>query len=95
MGDTRTRHVPERRCLGCGRRAPKGALARFTAVPVRHGHVLMRDDGASRGGRGLYVCRRGECFERAVTRRAFTRGARIRGEIVVDPTLATGLGEEE
>ena len=95
MGTPRARHVPERRCLGCGRRAPKGRLARFTAVPGRHAHVLMRDDGALRGGRGLYVCRRGECFERAVTRRAFARGARIRGEIVIDPALGAGLGEEE
>lgn len=95
MEHRRTGHVPERRCLGCGSRAPKAALARFAAVPSDDGHVLMRDDGASHGGRGLYVCRRRECFERAVARRGFARGARIRGEIVIDPHLAAGLGMED
>ena len=42
-------------------------------------------------GRGLYVCRRVECFERAVTRRAFGRGARVRGELRVDPRLCEGF----
>jgi uncharacterized protein len=95
MGATRVRHVPERRCLGCGSRGPKGSLARFVAVPEGDGHVLMRDDEALRGGRGLYVCRRAECFERAVSRRAFGRGARIAGGIAIDPGLGAGLGEEE
>lgn len=95
MGRERGRHVPERRCLGCGVRAPKPSLARFVAVRDDTGVVLMRDDGASRGGRGLYVCRRRECFERAVMRRAFARGARIRGEMAIDATLGMAFGEED
>jgi predicted RNA-binding protein YlxR (DUF448 family) len=54
-------------------------------------HVLIRDDRALSGGRGLYVCRRAECFRRAVARRAFGRGARVRGEIRIDPDLAEGF----
>jgi uncharacterized protein len=95
MGDTRGGHIPERRCLGCGVRAPKASLARFTAVAGEDGPVLMRDDGALLGGRGLYVCRQAECFERAAARRAFARAGRIRGEIVIDRHLVAGLGEEE
>ncbi len=95
MGAARVRHIPERRCLGCGARVAKPALARFTVVEHDDDRVLVRDDGASRGGRGLYVCRRGECFERAVSRRAFGRGARIRGELVIDPSLGATLGEED
>ncbi|HMM49852.1 MAG TPA: DUF448 domain-containing protein, partial [Miltoncostaeaceae bacterium] len=88
------RHTPERRCLGCGATAPKRDLARFAAVRDGTEYVLMRDDGASHGGRGLYVCRRRVCFERAVARRGFVRGARIRGEITIDPDLAAGLDKE-
>lgn len=95
MGAPRVGHIPERRCLGCGGRAPKGELARFTAVASGDGHVLMRDDGAARGGRGLYVHPQRDCFQRAVARRAFARGARVRGEISIDPALAVGFGEEE
>lgn len=95
MAQERVRHVPERRCLGCGCRTPKGNLARFTVVATATGWVLMRDDGAARGGRGMYTCRRRDCFERAVARRAFARGGRIAGRVEVDPALGADFGEEE
>jgi uncharacterized protein len=87
---------PERRCLGCGARAAKGALARFVAVrpPGDDGHDLTRDDRARLGGRGLYVCPREECFDRAVKRRAFARGARLSGELRADPSLRAALTGE-
>lgn len=93
MVSARTAHVPIRRCLGCGQRFPKGALARFTVR--REGDIwcLVRDDVASLGGRGLYVCPSDECFQRAVVRRAFARGARIRGELRIDSALGASLGE--
>jgi predicted RNA-binding protein YlxR (DUF448 family) len=37
-------------------------------------------------GRGSYTCRRLQCFERAVARRAFNRT--LRATIHVDPTLS-------
>ena len=83
--------MPERRCLGCGERRGKPELARFTARAQDGVHVLIRDDRAVAGGRGLYVCPRAECFGRAVERRAFGRGARVRGEIRIDPGLAEGF----
>lgn len=83
---------PERRCLGCGARAEKRALARYVAVRHDGGaHDLVRDDRTRLGGRGLYVCPRGECFDRAVKRRAFARGARLSGELRTDPSLRTAL----
>jgi predicted RNA-binding protein YlxR (DUF448 family) len=91
----RARHVPERRCLACGRRSPKTDLARFTVVRDGEATVLVRDDRAERGGRGLYVCPRGECFDRALARNAFAYGARLRGtRIQVDPALGRALGPE-
>jgi predicted RNA-binding protein YlxR (DUF448 family) len=92
---TRARHVPERRCLGCGERRAKPALARFVAAPRDRGHELVRDDAARLGGRGLYVCRRVECFTRAVARRGFQRGARVRGELTIDPALGAAVGTED
>jgi uncharacterized protein len=87
-------HVPERRCLGCGRRAPKRDLARFVAAPAgaeRAGRALHRDDGGRLGGRGLYVCPQRDCFERAARRRAFQRGARLTGALEIDPALGAAL----
>jgi predicted RNA-binding protein YlxR (DUF448 family) len=92
---TRARHVPERRCLGCGARLAKAELARFTAARREEGNVLVRDDAARLGGRGLYVCRRPECFAKAVARRAFQRGARIAGELRIDPALEAAVGMED
>lgn len=79
--------MPERRCLGCGARRAKPDLARFVAAPAEGGHALVRDDRSRLAGRGLYVCRTRECFDRAVARRAFQRGARVRGELRIDPEL--------
>jgi predicted RNA-binding protein YlxR (DUF448 family) len=88
-------HVPERRCLGCGRRAPKRELARFVAAPAaggRAGRALHRDDGGRLGGRGLYVCPRRDCFDRAARRRAFQRGARLEGcALEIDLALGAAL----
>lgn len=83
--------MPERRCLGCGARRPKPELARFVAVPGDAGRRLERDDRSRLGGRGLYVCRRPECFERAVARRAFQRGARMSGSLEIDPELVAKI----
>ena len=94
---SRVPHVPERRCLGCGVRAPKGDLARFAVLAGEDGSgkVLVRDDRSRHGGRGLYVCRQEECFTRAVKRNAFARGARLGGaRIQVDPALGSALGRE-
>ena len=71
--------VPIRTCAGCGRKAPKGELIRFTAA----GGVLAAGVGP---GRGAYTCRRLACFERAVSRRAFNRI--LRSTVQIDPDLS-------
>lgn len=76
----RTAHVPVRRCLGCGRTTAKPDLARFVAVTVDGERVLTRDAHATLPGRGLYICPTRACYEAARKRRAFQRGARLRGE---------------
>jgi predicted RNA-binding protein YlxR (DUF448 family) len=50
---------PIRRCVGCGRSAPKRDLLRFAAVD---GTLVP---GSETPGRGAYTCRRLACFERA------------------------------
>jgi predicted RNA-binding protein YlxR (DUF448 family) len=70
---------PERRCAGCGRKAPQRELLRFAAEAGR----LV--PGRDRPGRGVYTCRRLACFERAADRRAFNRV--LRQTVTVDPAL--------
>ena len=71
-------HTPIRTCAGCGRKAPQAELLRFTA-PLG---VL---EPATVPGRSAYTCRRLQCFERAVARRAFNRI--LKRSVKVDPAL--------
>ena len=59
-----------RTCAGCGRKAPKGELIRFVA------HEGTLTAGAQAPGRGVYTCRRLQCFERAAANRGFARTLR-------------------
>ncbi|MFM8999512.1 MAG: YlxR family protein [Actinomycetota bacterium] len=62
--------APERTCVGCRERAPKGALLR----------VVARADGlavdATGEGRGAYVHPSEACLAAAIERRAFARALR-------------------
>jgi predicted RNA-binding protein YlxR (DUF448 family) len=56
-----------RTCAGCGRKAPKTELLRFTVADAE----LIASPKSQ--GRGAYTCRRLSCFERALAARAFNR----------------------
>ena len=68
-----------RTCAGCGRKAPQAELVRFVAPEG----VLT--PGAKTRGRGVYTCRRLECFERAASNRGFART--LRTAVRVDQEL--------
>jgi uncharacterized protein len=72
---------PIRSCVGCGRKAPQAELLRFVA---KDGQLVP---GRAEPGRGAYTCRRLSCFERAVSRRAFSRT--LRETVRVEPSLAS------
>jgi predicted RNA-binding protein YlxR (DUF448 family) len=86
-------HVPERRCVGCGARAPRAHLARFVAQPSSGGRELVRDVEGRRPGRGVYICPTRGCFDKAVERRGFHRGAKVGDEpLRIDSGLADEFG---
>ena len=78
--------MAERQCAGCGARAPQGELLRFTAWD---GELV---EGRRAQGRGVYTCRRLECFERATAQKGFARV--LRQAVRVDPSLARLYTEE-
>ncbi len=69
-----TRHVPERTCIGCGRKGVKSALIRF--VLTSDGEICL-DLGQKMPGRGAYVCRDVMCFEKAWKKKAFVHALRV------------------
>jgi len=71
--------VPIRTCAGCGRKAPRIELLRFSAQDGE-----LRAVPESRG-RGAYTCRLAPCFERALADNSFSRI--LRTAVRVDPAL--------
>lgn len=98
--------MPLRRCVGCGRVAPKADLVRLAACarPGERRPALVRLDPAGRlPGRGAYLCAvreagreddqvrpRRDCLERALTRKALPRA--FRRSVDVHAELVESVG---
>ena len=73
--------VPLRKCTGCGEMKPKRELIRIVKAPdvkVDDGNVvaggeISLDLTGKKSGRGAYVCKNTECFEKARKARRFER----------------------
>jgi predicted RNA-binding protein YlxR (DUF448 family) len=59
--------VPERTCIGCGRKASRSDLVRLRATP---GGPRL-DPRRCGPGRGAWLCPTPQCFDAAVKRRRF------------------------
>ncbi len=62
--------IPMRMCLGCGEMKPKKTLIRVVKSP--EGEVSL-DLTGKKSGRGAYICRSCECFEKARKARRFEK----------------------
>lgn len=80
------KHVPERTCIGCGRKAAKGGFVRIVRTPQGQTRV---DDTGRASGRGAYLCRDLSCLQQALKRRAVDRALRTS----LDQEAATALQE--
>ena len=65
-----SKKVPMRMCVGCRAMHPKAELIR--AVKTAEGEVVL-DATGKKNGRGAYICRNAECFEKARKARALDR----------------------
>ena len=66
----KTKKIPMRMCLGCGEMKPKRELIRV--VKSKEGDISL-DLTGKKSGRGAYICKSVECFERARKARKFER----------------------
>jgi predicted RNA-binding protein YlxR (DUF448 family) len=91
--------VPRRRCVGCGRIAPKPELIRIAAVrdsESRRARAVCDGEGTL-PGRGAYLCRDGgsrrplaECLQLALGRGGIPRA--LRSAVTIDPKLVELVG---
>ena len=72
--------VPLRKCTGCGEMKPKRELIRVVKAPDKQGEDGAAEQGGvsldltgKKSGRGAYVCKSVECFEKARKARRFER----------------------
>ena len=64
------KRVPLRMCTGCGEMKPKKELLRILRTET--GEFVVDALGKA-NGRGAYLCRSGECFQKAVKNRGLER----------------------
>jgi predicted RNA-binding protein YlxR (DUF448 family) len=95
--------VPRRRCVGCGRIAPKSELLRIAVADHRSASVgggparrAIADRDGTMPGRGAYLCRGGyanpeaDLVDPACLERAARRGGiarALRAAVTLDPKL--------
>ena len=64
------RKIPLRRCAGCGEQKSKKELVRIVRTP--EGEILM-DDTGKKNGRGVYLCPKKACLQKARKARRLER----------------------
>ena len=83
----KTRNIPMRMCVGCREMKEKRSLLRVVKSPEG---TISFDRVGKAPGRGAYVCKSKECFERAVKQRQLERALETR----VDEAVFSQLMEE-
>ena len=83
----KTRKIPMRMCVGCREMKEKRSLMRVVKSPEG---AFSFDRVGKAPGRGAYVCKSKECFERAVKQRQLERALETR----IDEAVFTQLMEE-
>ena len=83
----KTRKIPMRMCVGCREMKEKRSLMRVVKSPEG---AISFDRVGKAPGRGAYVCKSKECFERAVKQRQLERAL----ETHIDEAVFTQLMEE-
>lgn len=84
--------IPMRMCLGCGEMKPKKELIR--AVKSPEGEISL-DFTGKKAGRGAYICRSEECFEKARKGRRLEKSFSCRIEESVYEVMADELRAEQ
>jgi predicted RNA-binding protein YlxR (DUF448 family) len=90
--------VPRRRCVGCGRVAPKGELMRFAVAREPDGSLAgaVHDAECRMPGRGAYLCSSADpllpstdCLAQALRRGGIARG--LRKAVTLDPKIVESV----
>lgn len=73
------KRIPMRTCIGCREVKPKNELLRIVKYSCddREEAGLKADEASLMSGRGAYICKCMECFEKAVRKKGLERTFRM------------------
>lgn len=83
--------IPMRLCLGCNEMKPKKELMRVVRSP--EGEISL-DFTGKKNGRGAYLCKSRQCFDRARKSRRFEKSLACRIDDSVYEVMADELAAE-
>lgn len=66
----KVRKIPTRLCVGCKESYPKRDLMRI--VKNKEGNIFF-DTTGKQAGRGAYICKNKECFQKAIKNQGFDK----------------------
>lgn len=87
-----TKRVPLRKCLGCDEMIGKKGLIRV--VKSKEGEISL-DTTGKKAGRGAYICKDFECFQKARKARKFERSLKCQIPEEIYDALEKELSESE
>lgn len=64
------KHIPERSCIVCRRKAPK---SEFIRIVRKSDGTIVLDEKGTEAGRGAYVCKSAKCIADVAKKRALDR----------------------
>lgn len=70
-----TKKIPLRKCTGCQEMKGKKEMMRILRTP--EGEIIL-DTTGRKNGRGAYLCRSRECFEKAVKNKGLERSLKVK-----------------
>jgi predicted RNA-binding protein YlxR (DUF448 family) len=83
--------IPMRMCLGCNEMKPKKELMRVVKSPENE---ISLDFTGKKNGRGAYLCKDAQCFEKARKARRFEKSLSCRIDESVYEVMADELRKE-
>ena len=87
----KSQKIPMRMCLGCNEMKPKRELMRVVKSP--EGEISL-DFKGKKNGRGAYLCKEAECFDKARKARRFEKSLSCRIDESVYEVMADELRKE-
>ena len=72
------RKIPMRKCIGCQESFPKKELCRIVKTKIEDDKEIVKFDATGKlNGRGAYICKNMDCFEKAIKSKRLSRSLEI------------------